>query len=38
MEDLMLDIMYELPERPEGETYVIDEAVALKKRSVFEPA
>jgi ATP-dependent Clp protease ATP-binding subunit ClpX len=37
MEDLMLDIMYELPERPEGENYVIDEAVALKKRSVFEP-
>jgi ATP-dependent Clp protease ATP-binding subunit ClpX len=38
MEDLMLDIMFELPERPKGERYVIDEAVVRKERSLFEPA
>jgi ATP-dependent Clp protease ATP-binding subunit ClpX len=38
MESLMLDIMYELPERPEGQTYTISDAVVKGEASVFPPA
>ncbi len=38
MENLMLDIMYELPEREEGQTYTITEAVVKGAASVFDTA
>jgi ATP-dependent Clp protease ATP-binding subunit ClpX len=37
LENLMLDIMYELPEHPEGHTYVISERVVRGEASPFEP-
>jgi len=37
MEDLMLDIMYELPDRERGRTYTITEDVVTGKRSLFQP-
>lgn len=37
MEELMLDIMFELPHRPKGETYTITGPVVRKERSLFEP-
>jgi ATP-dependent protease Clp ATPase subunit len=36
MEGLMLDFMYELPERQAGETYTITEAVVKGEKSLFE--
>jgi ATP-dependent protease Clp ATPase subunit len=38
MESMMLDIMYELPERPDGQLYTITEAVVKGQASVFESA
>ncbi len=38
MEGLMLEIMYDLPERPPGRTYAITEGVVKGEESVFEPA
>jgi ATP-dependent Clp protease ATP-binding subunit ClpX len=38
MESLMLDIMYELPEREAGRSYVINEAVVRGEQGLFEPA
>jgi ATP-dependent Clp protease ATP-binding subunit ClpX len=38
MENLMLDIMYELPERPEGQTYTVTERVARGEESLFNTA
>ncbi len=38
LENLMLDIMYELPERPEGHTYTIDERVVRGEASVLDQA
>jgi ATP-dependent Clp protease ATP-binding subunit ClpX len=35
LENLMLDIMYDLPERPVGETYVITDRVVRGEESVF---
>ena len=35
MEDVMLDIMYELPEQGEGKVYTIDEKVVHGKRDLF---
>lgn len=38
MENLMLDIMYELPEREPGRTYVVTDRVVKGEESLFEPA
>jgi ATP-dependent Clp protease ATP-binding subunit ClpX len=38
MENLMLDIMYELPEREEGQTYTVTERVVRGEESLFNPA
>jgi len=38
LENLMLDIMYELPERPEGHVYIIDERVVRGETSVLDQA
>jgi ATP-dependent Clp protease ATP-binding subunit ClpX len=38
MESLMLDIMYELPDRQRGETYTITDDVVRGERSLFEQA
>ena len=35
MEGLMLDVMYDLPERDAGQTYVIDEAIVKGERTLF---
>ena len=35
-EELMLQIMYALPEQPQGMKYVFDEAVIMGKRSLFD--
>jgi ATP-dependent Clp protease ATP-binding subunit ClpX len=37
MENLMLDIMYELPERPEGQTYTVTERVVRGEEPLFSP-
>ena len=37
MESLMLDIMYDLPERQTGQTYTITEDVVEGKKSLFGP-
>ena len=37
MESLMLDIMYDLPERQPGQTYTITEDVVKGKKSLFGP-
>jgi ATP-dependent Clp protease ATP-binding subunit ClpX len=37
MEGLMLDIMYELPERQSGETYTITEDVVRGEKPLFDP-
>jgi ATP-dependent Clp protease ATP-binding subunit ClpX len=37
MEGLMLDIMYELPERAPGQTYVITEEVVRGEEPLFQP-
>jgi ATP-dependent Clp protease ATP-binding subunit ClpX len=37
MENLMLDIMYELPERPEGQTYTVTERVVRGEEPLFGP-
>ena len=37
MESLMLDIMYDLPERPPGQTYTISERVVRGETSLFGP-
>ncbi len=36
VESLMLDIMYDLPERPPGQTYTITEEVVRGERSLFD--
>ncbi len=38
MEQLMLDIMYELPNRPKGQTYTVTDRVVRGEQSLFEPA
>ncbi len=38
MEGLMLDMMYDLPERKPGQTYVIDDKVVRGEASVFDGA
>ncbi len=38
MEGLMLDVMYDLPERAPGQTYVIDDRVVRGEASVFDGA
>jgi ATP-dependent Clp protease ATP-binding subunit ClpX len=38
LENLMLDIMYDLPERPGGQTYVINDRVVRGEESVFSQA
>jgi ATP-dependent Clp protease ATP-binding subunit ClpX len=38
MENLMLDIMFELPEREPGRTYVINEKVVRGEESLFSPS
>ena len=38
MESLMLDIMYDLPERQPGQTYTITEQVVRGEESLFGPA
>ncbi len=38
MEGLMLDIMYDLPERAPGQTYVVDDRVVRGEASVFDGA
>lgn len=38
LENLMLDIMYELPERPEGHTYIINERVVRGEESPLDQA
>ncbi len=35
LEEVMLDIMYELPDQAEGSTYTIDEAVVAGKKPLF---
>ncbi len=35
LEDVMLDIMYELPEKAEGNVYTIDEAIVTGRRNLF---
>ena len=37
MESIMLDIMYELPERQPGQTYTITEQVVRGEKSLFGP-
>ena len=37
MESLMLDIMYDLPEREPGQTYTITEQVVRGETSLFGP-
>ena len=37
MESLMLDIMYDLPERQPGQTYTISEPVVRGEKSLFSP-
>jgi ATP-dependent Clp protease ATP-binding subunit ClpX len=37
MESLMLDIMYDLPERQPGQTYTITEQVVRGETSLFGP-
>jgi ATP-dependent Clp protease ATP-binding subunit ClpX len=37
MENLMLDIMYELPDRPEGQTYTVTERVVRGEEPLFSP-
>ncbi|WP_165074089.1 ATP-dependent Clp protease ATP-binding subunit ClpX [Paludisphaera rhizosphaerae] len=38
MENLMLEIMYELPEREPGQTYTITDKIVRKEARLFEPA
>ena len=38
MEGLMLDMMFDLPERTPGQTYVINDRVVRGEEAVFEPA
>jgi len=38
LENLMLDIMYDLPERPGGQSYVINDRVVRGEESVFSQA
>ena len=38
MEGLMLDIMYELPDRPPGQTYVLTDRVVRGEESLFDQA
>ena len=38
LENLMLDIMFDLPERPGGQTYVITDRVVRGEESVFSQA
>lgn len=38
LENLMLDVMYELPERPEGHTYIINERVVRGEESPLDQA
>ena len=35
VEEVMVDIMYELPDQPKGSKYVIDDQVVLGKRHLF---
>ncbi|MBV8232498.1 MAG: ATP-dependent Clp protease ATP-binding subunit ClpX, partial [Planctomycetaceae bacterium] len=35
LESLMLDIMFELPDRPEGHTYIINERVVRGEEPLF---
>jgi len=35
-EEIMLDLMYKLPDQPSGQKYIIDEHVVEGKRSLFE--
>lgn len=35
LEEVMLDIMYDLPEQPEGSQFTIDEAIVAGKRKLF---
>jgi ATP-dependent Clp protease ATP-binding subunit ClpX len=35
-EEIMVDVMYRLPDQPQGQKYVLDEDVVLGKRSLFE--
>src|SRR5512135_1094810 len=37
IENLMLDIMYELPDRPEGQTYTVTERVVRGEEPLFSP-
>ncbi len=36
LEDVMLDIMYDLPEKAEGTVYTIDEAIVSGRRNLFQ--
>lgn len=36
MEDVMLDIMYDLPEQEDGRVYTIDEAIVAGQRELFQ--
>ena len=36
MEDVMLDIMYDLPEQEAGKVYTIDEAIVTGKQDLFK--
>ncbi|MDG3006656.1 ATP-dependent Clp protease ATP-binding subunit ClpX [Paludisphaera mucosa] len=38
MENLMLEVMYELPEREAGQTYTITDAIVRKEERLFEPS
>ena len=38
MENLMLEIMYDLPEREPGQTYTITDKIVCKEANLFEPA
>jgi ATP-dependent Clp protease ATP-binding subunit ClpX len=38
VEDLMIDVMYELPEREAGGHYIVDEQVVSRTRSIFDEA
>jgi ATP-dependent Clp protease ATP-binding subunit ClpX len=38
MENLMLEIMFDLPEREPGQTYVITDKIVRKEERLFEPA
>lgn len=35
VEDVMVDIMYELPDQPKGSKYIIDDQIVLGKRRLF---